>query len=44
MRVENVTASGVPEGNRERHNDHASEGEIEIHAVSILRLLRVASF
>ena len=30
-------ASGVAQGNSERHDDHASESEIEIHKVFILK-------
>ena len=29
-------ASGVAQSNRERDDDHASEGEIEIHGLFIL--------
>ena len=37
-------ASGVTQGNRERHDDHASKREIEIHKVVILSLLSVGPF
>ena len=30
-------ASGVAQGNRERHDDHASKREVEIHKVFILK-------
>jgi hypothetical protein len=34
----------MAQGNRERHDDHACEGEIEIHEVFILSLLEVRQF